>query len=249
MGSRKGETALHAAVIGANIELVSELLKKTNKLGARTKEGKTALQLAEIDHPEIAAVITSVKVQKVPWREVKPEGKWPVPRSNHAASVYKNRWYIHGGENDFSGGGMVNADMHFFNGDTKEWRLLAPRGKFQPPPLCKHTSVMFGSKMYIFGGTDGEKTYNDIWVLDLGTSYDPSALGALTRSVEQMIWSRDEVDGPYLIRPRCGHSMTKISPTQFLIFGGSSGRDYFNDVHVYDIGMYLSMHETIISHR
>lgn len=58
--------------------------------------------------------------------------------------------------------------MHFYNGETKEWRLLAPRGKLKPTALCRHTSLIFGSKLYVFGGTNLEDTFNDIWVLDLG---------------------------------------------------------------------------------
>ena len=54
-----------------------------------------------------------------------------------------------------------------------------------------------------------------------------------------MVWHFEKPEGPYLIRPRAGHTMTKISPTKFVVIGGSCGSDYFNDIHVFDIGMLL----------
>ena len=146
------------------------LLPKTSKLLSRNKEGKTALQIAQEKAPDLVPLIEETKSTLLPWRETKPQGKWPVPRCNHSSSVYNNRWYIYGGENIFTGeSSIINNDMHFLNGDTKEWRLLAPRGT-SPPPLCKHTTLIFGTKLYLFGGFDGEKAHNDVWVLDLGTS-------------------------------------------------------------------------------
>jgi hypothetical protein len=165
----QGETSLHCAVQSGVIEAIELILRKTTKLNQRTKGGKTALQLAQESHPAAVPLIETVLAEQVPWREVKAEGKWPVPRCNHSSSVYNSRWYIYGGENDFSSGGRVNNDLHFFNSSTSEWRILAPQGDIKPPPLSKHSSLIYGTSLYLFGGTDGEKVFNDIWVLDLGT--------------------------------------------------------------------------------
>ena len=167
---RDGENALHCAVQSPKNQIVvSRLVKLVSKLTAKTKEGKTALDLAREFAPALADIVEEARFQRVPWKEIKPDGKWPIPRCNYSASEYNNRWYIYGGENDFSSSNTVYDDMHFFHGDTKEWRLLAPRGREKPPPLCKHTSLIFGTKLYLFGGTSLDNTYNDLWVLDLGT--------------------------------------------------------------------------------
>ena len=62
-----------------------------------------------------------------------------------------------------------------------------------------------------------------------------AVLPTANRFAEKMIWSHETVSGPYLIRPRFGHSISKVSESEFVVFGGSSGKDYFNDVHVFNI--------------
>ena len=170
--SSSGESSLHLAVLSGDEACLSAVVKECSKLTSKTKEGKTPLQLAREHHPELISVIDAAKFQKVPWQEIKPNGKWPIPRCSHSASQYNNRWYIYGGSNDFNNPTTVYDDMHFYNADSNEWRLLAPRpsGKGEPVPteLSGHTSMTFGSKLYIFGGKNLEKTFNDLWVLDLG---------------------------------------------------------------------------------
>jgi len=70
-----------------------------------------------------------------------------------------------------------------------------------------------------------------------------------------MVWFYEKPESAYLIRPRAGHTMTKISDTKFCIIGGSSGSDFFNDIHVYDIRMFYfyliskKFLSLLISHR
>lgn len=70
-----------------------------------------------------------------------------------------------------------------------------------------------------------------------------------------MVWFYEKPESAYLIRPRAGHTMTKISDTKFCVIGGSSGSDFFNDIHVYDIRMsyfFILFNQIIlilISHR
>lgn len=172
---RAGETPLHCSVSSGDASVLKEIVKVCSRLYTKTKEGNTALDLARAYHPSLVSIIEEAKFQKIPWKEVKPNGKWPIPRCNHSASVYNNRWYIYGGQNDFNNPTMVYDDMHFYNGDANEWRLLAPRAthRSEPTPtgLTKHTSLIFGSKLYLFGGTSLEKTFNDLWVLDLGNYF------------------------------------------------------------------------------
>lgn len=54
-----------------------------------------------------------------------------------------------------------------------------------------------------------------------------------------MQWNFEVVEGPYVIRPRANHTMTKISDTQFVVIGGSCGGDYFADVHLFDISTFV----------
>lgn len=37
-----------------------------------------------------------------------------------------------------------------------------------PPPLSHHTVEFVGTNLYLFGGTDGKTSNNDVYVLDTG---------------------------------------------------------------------------------
>jgi N-acetylneuraminic acid mutarotase len=50
-----------------------------------------------------------------------------------------------------------------------------------------------------------------------------------------MTWEYLKPEGPYVPRPRCGHTATQISSSKFVVIGGNSGSDYFSDVHVFDV--------------
>ena len=54
-----------------------------------------------------------------------------------------------------------------------------------------------------------------------------------------MTWSKVAISSHYLIRPRGGHTMNVISDTTFVVFGGRSENDYFNDIHTFNIGTLL----------
>jgi hypothetical protein len=55
--------------------------------------------------------------------------------------------------------------------DKLRWQHIRPReGSALPPPRGYHTSNLVGNVMVIIGGSDGRDTYDDIWVMDLGTS-------------------------------------------------------------------------------
>ena len=40
-----------------------------------------------------------------------------------------------------------------------------------PPPMYSHSASLIGNKLFVFGGTDGSKYYNHVYVLDLGKVY------------------------------------------------------------------------------
>ena len=50
-----------------------------------------------------------------------------------------------------------------------------------------------------------------------------------------MTWSVIKPEGSYMITPRAGHTATEISSNQFLVFGGSGGDRFYNDVHIFNV--------------
>jgi len=92
---------------------------------------------------------------------------------------------------------------------TFTWSNIKTTGK-SPSPRGYHTSNLVGSKVIVFGGSDGHECFNDIHILDLKTNH----------------WSRIDADQPI---PRLSHSSTQVGSYLFII-GGHDGIKYSREV-------------------
>jgi len=87
-------------------------------------------------------------------------------RSALTALVHKNKLFTFGGWNGFSR--TWYNDLHVFNFDTREWRAINPSGTL-PVRRTSHSAVVYGNKMYVFGGFSGEEYLNDLHEFDIET--------------------------------------------------------------------------------
>ena len=165
----------------------------------------------------------------VNFRYTKPEVTNPhVPskRRAHTACLYKNGIYI------FGGGDGVRALNDVWRLDVSDltkmyWKLISPPStgsKFannsssidsrlaaqRPTARGYHTSNMVGSKLIIFGGSDGVECFRDVWVFD----------------VETLIWRCVDIKTSF---PRLSHTATIVGSYLFVI-GGHDGVEYSSDV-------------------
>ena len=116
---------------------------------------------------------------KEEWTLIKPtSGLIPPPLDSCSACLYKaddGRSYIvvFGG---FVGGtrGEYWNQVLYFDIASKRWILpysneneMEYDSEYAPAPRCGHSATIYNNKMYIFGGTNGEFRFNDIWVFDL----------------------------------------------------------------------------------
>ena len=63
--------------------------------------------------------------------------------------------------------GKVFRDLHALDPAKMLW-LQGPEGGGAPTARYGHTAnLVGGSKMYVFGGTNGSTYYNDLYILDL----------------------------------------------------------------------------------
>ena len=154
-------------------DVIEYLVRNGADINSPDSRGKTVLEKSiELNNSDLEFLIQKLKRDQVPWLELKPNGKWPIPRSNHSSSIYNNRWFMYGGGDSFKTPTTIFSDLFMLNGNTLEWRSLKPKGEeFSPPPLFSHTSVVLGKNLLIFGGNDSEKTFNDIHVLDIGFDF------------------------------------------------------------------------------
>ncbi|KAJ2892820.1 putative rab9 effector protein with kelch motifs protein [Zalerion maritima] len=151
----------------------------------------------------------------------------PSKRRAHTACLYKNGIYV------FGGGDGVRALNDVWRLDVTDtnkmsWKFVSGppsssssnggklpadmNGKDVPRPKARgyHTANMVGSKLIIFGGSDGGECFNDVWVYDVDTNR----------------WS--PVSIPVTHR-RLSHTATIVGSYLFVI-GGHDGNEYSNDV-------------------
>ncbi|QUC18462.1 uncharacterized protein UV8b_02703 [Ustilaginoidea virens] len=143
--------------------------------------------------------------------------KIPSKRRAHTACLYKNDIYV------FGGGDGVRALNDIWRLDVSDmtkmsWKLLsrpeksAKSGSKQSQPRARgyHTANVVGSKLIIFGGSDGGECFDDVWVYDL----------------DMNVWKKVHMSVTYR---RLSHTATIVGSYLFVL-GGHDGSDYCNDV-------------------
>jgi len=138
-------------------------------------------------------------------------------RVGHKAVNVDGDMYVFGGW-----AGKVDKYLNFgFLFDTKSQQLLVEnstdRGR-HPSGRRDHTLTLAGAKIYLFGGWNCVKSFNDLWTLDFKNGWS---------------WVQLEPLGN-IPGPRRGHSATAVGKKIFL-FGGIYGYTrFFNDLYCFD---------------
>ena len=77
---------------------------------------------------------------------------------------------------------------------------------------------MVGSKLIVFGGSDGDECFRDVWVFDLETN----------------IWKCVGIKTSY---PRLSHTATIVGSYLFVV-GGHDGVEYSSEVLLLNLGIF-----------
>ena len=141
----------------------------------------------------------------------------PSKRRAHTACLYKSGIYV------FGGGDGIRALNDIWRLDASDmnkmtWKMIngpsstSTSGKDVSKPKARgyHTANMVGSKLIIFGGSDGGECFNDVWVYDVDTN----------------IWRAVNIPVAYR---RLSHTATVVGSYLFVI-GGHDGKEYSNDL-------------------
>jgi len=86
-----------------------------------------------------------------------------------------------------------------------------------PPPRSGHSATLVGKHIYIFGGWDDPRKYNDMFALDTTTN----------------MWRQIHYKGTPPIQ-RTWHTCSLAYGTRLLVFGGYDGLQALQDVHIFD---------------
>ncbi|ORY95768.1 hypothetical protein BCR43DRAFT_506213 [Syncephalastrum racemosum] len=133
------------------------------------------------------------------WSRI-PQSNLPAERSNHSVAHAPNVLYFWGGQRN----GQFLSDMFYITTDLSEglrWDYIIAKNE-GPAGRAGHVSVVFDNKLFIFGGTDGDHLYNDIWTFDLQT----------------LLWKQVAAAG-YIPVPREGCSASLVGDVMY-VFGG-----------------------------
>ena len=146
------------------------------------------------------------------WSSPFTQGVHPSPRHFHSSSPLKHFLYIFGG---YDGDDWRNDTMQL-DLNTMVWKQIIFTGSV-PPVRASHSSTVIGeNKILVFGGYDGNKFLNDMWLLETTDKYSSPSHRWI-----QIGTKRSEID--MWPRARSGHTSSFISIKNcnfVLLFGG-----------------------------
>ena len=160
------------------------------------------------------------------WYEAPAIQDSPTPRNNQASASSEGMIYLHGGHD----GASWLSDLHILDVSSSlsggesgiasrlgkvSWREVSTGGKAPCSRAC-HTLTRVGRKLYMFGGYNGSRCFNEMDVFDIDTH----------------TWIQPLVSGCVPIA-RNAHSTTAIGKSLYM-FGGHSGSRHLNDLHVFN---------------
>lgn len=106
--------------------------------------------------------LCALEVETLVWRKVRCHGDLPPPRYGHSLCMLGSRIFIFGGRTEKS---KYLNDIYMLDLDTYIWAKVSTSTS-SPLPRMGHTCVMVGTRMAMFGGYNGNKTFDDFWVFN-----------------------------------------------------------------------------------
>lgn len=140
----------------------------------------------------------------------------PCRRWGHSSDIVDSRLYIYGGT------GHTTNPRHWesvykLELENWDWTKLEAVNK-SPSPRDSQSCVIHNEKMYMFGGSNGNDSKNDMFEYDLTLNS----------------WKKVEVKGD-IPSPREGHSACMFDNKYMIIYGGWNGEETFDDCYLFEV--------------
>ena len=143
------------------------------------------------------------------WTELSPKGSPPFKCAYLSTWMYNGKIYGFGGE---TADDPEECTSQFFsyNIASNSWEWPSAGGKI-PSPRSFHTTFMSGDTAILFGGAQNsvQEVMNDLYTLNMvdltWTQVHPPLIGKAAEGLPE---------------PRAGHSLTKVSSKEAVLFGG-----------------------------
>lgn len=120
---------------------------------------------------------------------------------------------------------------------TYQWSYPTSQGLTgKPNGLRSHALCAVDATLFVFGGCSDKESFNELHLFNTGQlftlKWDPSPL-----VLETLLWYQKEVSGDKP-SPRRAMSMTALSDKKLILFGGGDHHSYFNDLYLFDTGLF-----------
>ncbi|RIB16112.1 hypothetical protein C2G38_1536638 [Gigaspora rosea] len=166
-------------------------------------------------------------------------GDIPRPRSHHTQITVENKILVFGGGSERFGD-KLDDNIYIFDTETKYWTKRSLKGR-PPNGLIGHSISLIGSVVYMFGGQNGIKHFNEMIIFDLKVLKLQRKRSRLSKfslnraSTSGSHWNHIISNKHDNSIPSCrsGHTAC-VYKDKIYIFGGSNGEKCFNDTWCYD---------------
>ncbi|GMH98843.1 hypothetical protein TrLO_g14194 [Triparma laevis f. longispina] len=133
----------------------------------------------------------------------------PSPRGAHTSTLINKKIYVFGGYGGMGYGRRDLDDLHSLDTETWKWTKIAAKGK-GPDKRSGHQATACDNSLYVFGGWNSAKQFDDMHVLD--TASDPPNWTKLDSKMPNPLWNHSA----------CG--VMAIPSWKIFVFGGVSGQ-------------------------
>ncbi|KAK9702608.1 hypothetical protein K7432_011176 [Basidiobolus ranarum] len=159
----------------------------------------------------------SFNIESKTWTRLPMQSNSLVGRRDHSAVAVKSIMYLFGGQVDgYYLNDLVAFDTKSLSTQCPRWDYIAP-GYESPPERASHSAAVYKDRIYIFGGKDTERFFNDLWC------YDP----------ESNTWSQIIADyGP---SKRIGHTACICDDLMYILGGQDEYGKFLNEVYAFNL--------------
>ncbi|RHY04259.1 hypothetical protein DYB28_008512 [Aphanomyces astaci] len=106
------------------------------------------------------------------WEQQHPQNFWeglPQCRGSHSATLVDHKMYIFGGYGGNGYGRTDFNDVHALDLRTWKWEEILTEGE-KPEARSSHQTCLILNKLFVIGGWNSVKQFQDLFVLDLTTN-------------------------------------------------------------------------------
>ncbi|GAM22383.1 hypothetical protein SAMD00019534_055580 [Acytostelium subglobosum LB1] len=152
-------------------------------------------------------------VATLTWTHVQTVCDPPHARTFHTANLYSSglKLYLFGGRHKTT---HFN-DLYIFNVDSRVWTPAITTGSPMIGPLANHAAVFVDKNLYIFGGMDGGRCFDTLWILN----------------IESMQWHCPHLENKPPIRFKHTLSVSADGSTLIVIGGMATAPTSYDDIH------------------